>query len=578
MKQQDHTIKYILYCRKSTESEDRQMLSLDDQERELAVIEKRENLKVTQRFGGNKKGESQSAHKRGRPIFGYVMEQIEGGRASGLLVWHPNRLARNAYDGGWVITALDEGKLLEVKTAHRTYYNTPEDKFMLQLEFGMAKKSSDDNSVAVKRGLKSKVQMGWYPSRAPMGYLNTISNDKGMNEVIKDPERFDTVRRMWDLMLTGNITPPQILKIVSGEWKFKTRITKRLGGKSLSRSGIYRIFTNPFYYGWFEYGRPRVLSKGSHAPMITEEEFDRVQRILGREGKPRPKEHRFAFTGLMRCGNCQAMITAEEKIKRQKNGNVHTYVYYRCTKRKNENCPEKIVRLEELTGQIDALISNLGISEKFKGWAIEYLHEIRQTEAKSNQSVLEGKQKSLARVTDQLQNLLLKYTSPENANEELMTAVEMQGVKGTLLKQKSALESDLKNQGKEIEEWLTLSERTFDFARYASLWFANGNMDTKRAIFAALGSHLIIKDQKLNVELHPYFKIIFENVKAIEKELIKVRTSEKLDNKRQIADILANCPILRRRWDSNPRAPFGANGFQDRPVMTTSVLLRIFLS
>src|SRR3989344_7165357 len=162
MKQDITQIKYIAYSRKSTEGEDRQVLSLDDQKRELEEIQHRDNLKMIESYLGTGRGESQSAHKRGRPVFGHVMQQIEAGKANGLLVWHPNRLARNAFDGGWIITAMDEGKLLEVKTIGRTFYNTSTDKFMLQLEFGMAKKSSDDNGDAVKRGLKTKVGMGWY--------------------------------------------------------------------------------------------------------------------------------------------------------------------------------------------------------------------------------------------------------------------------------------------------------------------------------------------------------------------------------------------------------------------------------
>jgi len=333
------TIKYVVYCRKSTESEDRQTLSLEDQKRELDDLIRKEGLKVVKSFAGKEGGESQSAHKRGRPIFGKVMELIESGRANGLLVWHPNRIARNAYDGGLVITLLDEGKLVEIKTPTKAYRNTPDDKFFLNLEFGVAKKSSDDNGVAVKRGLKTKLQMGWCPGYAPLGYLNTKNfEEKGQNKILIDTERFDIVKQMWQMMLTGNYTPPQILKVANGDWKLKSRPTKKNpNGKPLCRSAIYRIFTNPFYYGYFEYGRPKQLYKGNHEPMITEEDFDIVQKLLGRKGRPRPQKHRFAFTGLMRCGNCGAMITAEEKIKHQKNGNTHHYVYYRCTKRKDEN-------------------------------------------------------------------------------------------------------------------------------------------------------------------------------------------------------------------------------------------------
>ena len=418
----------------------------------------------------------------------------------------------------------------------------------------MAKKSSDDNGVAVKRGLKTKLQMGWYPSRAPLGYLNSKNfEEKGQNFIFKDPERFDTVKRMWSLMLTGNYTPPKILEIATNEWKFKTRTTKRFVGKPLSTSGIYRIFTNPLYCGMFEYGEPKQSYKGNHEPMITQEEFDRVQKILGREGKPRPKEHRFAFTGLMQCGNCEAMITAEEKIKKQKNGNVHHYVYYHCTKRKDKNCPAKMIRLKDLSTKIDGVIKDLTISDKFKSWAIRYLHETRQNEAKSNQSVFENKQKSLTRVTEQLHNLLITYTSPENTDEKIMTSQELQTVKATLLKQKAALENDLKTQGKDIEEWVATTEKSFKFAHYAQMWFnKTEDMDTKRAIFAALGSHLIIKDQNLNVTLHPYFKTIFEKRDKVEKEISKVRTSEIGQNSREFALTMAKCPTLRRGWESNP--------------------------
>ncbi|MBU1102761.1 zinc ribbon domain-containing protein [Patescibacteria group bacterium] len=287
--------------------------------------------------------------------------------------------------------------------------------------------------------------------------------------------------------------------------------------------------------------------------MITEEEYDRVQIILGRKGKPRPKKHKFAFTGLMRCGNCGAMITAEEKIKRQQNGNVHHYIYYHCTGHKDENCEEKAIRLENLNTQIDQYLNTLTISEKFKNWAIKYLHEIRQQEAQSHETILENKQKLLAQTVKQIDNLLLKYTSPENADGELITNQEFKEIKGRLLKEKLSLEEELKTKGKEIEDWVGLSERTFNFACYARTWFVHGDLETKRAIFACLGSHLVLKDQILAVELHKVFSAIKENKLAVEKELVKVRTSKNALNKRHFADLATKCPSLCAVRESNPR-------------------------
>ena len=543
-------LKYIAYTRKSTTGEDRQMLSLEDQEKDLARLEQNEKLNVVLRFTGKEKGESQSAHKRGRPIFTHVMKLIEEGKANALLVWHPNRIARNAFDGGWVITAMDEGKLLEVKTTNGTYRNTSNDKFMLSLEFGMAKKSSDDNGDAVKRGIRTKNAMGWYPSRAPLGYLNTIANGKGMNTILIDPERFDEVKGMWRLMLTGRYSVPQILEIVNREWKLKTR-TKN---EPLSRSMLYKIFNNPFYCGHYEYPkRSGEWYDGKHEAMITKEEFQRVQALMGNKERPRPLTRRFAYTGIMECANCGAAVTAEEKVKRYKNGNTQQYIYYHCTKRIDTKCPEKTVELSELTKQADLVIRGLTISDAFRDWAIKYLYEVRKDEAKTHEQVVANKQKRVLDITKQMDALLLRYTSPANTAGDLISDVEYKDARNRFLNEKSALETDLQTQSQQIEKWIELSERTFNFARYASVWFFKGDLETKRAVFACLGSDFLLKDRKLAITLRKPFKLLFDNLAEIEKEMVLVRTSENGSTKGQTVSFAQTNLIGRRVRDSNPR-------------------------
>src|SRR5439155_19845742 len=107
--------------------------------------------------------------------------------------------------------------------------------------------------------------------------------------------RFPLVRRMWDLLLSGAMRPEQIRNIANREWGFQTRRLKRQGGKPLSRSIVYGIFANPFYMGMINLRDGRTYP-GAHAPMISREEFQRAQEILGRPGRPRPHRHEFAFT------------------------------------------------------------------------------------------------------------------------------------------------------------------------------------------------------------------------------------------------------------------------------------------
>ena len=57
--------------------------------------------------------------------------------------------------------------------------------------------------------------------------------------------------------------------------------------------------------------------------------------VIGRAAAP--------YRDLSFCGECGAMVAAEEKVKRQKNENIHHYVYYHCTKRRNPHCSQKVV-------------------------------------------------------------------------------------------------------------------------------------------------------------------------------------------------------------------------------------------
>ncbi len=538
----DNKIKYFIYARKSSEAEDRQVASIGAQIDELKKIANNSKLKVIDTFT-----ESQSAKAPGRPIFNEMLQRIYSGEANGILCWKLDRLARNPIDGGQISWILQRSIVQSIQTYGKEYI-PGDNSIVIGVEFGQANQFIRDLSVNVKRGLRNKAKAGWLPSVAPAGYLNTPDREKGYKVIIEDPERFPLVRRMWDMMLTGNFTPPRILEIANKQWGYRTVQRRNEGGMPMARSAIYKLFTNPFYYGYFEFpvGSGNWV-KGGHKPMITEEEYQWVQAILGKKGKPAPKRHLFAFTGLMRCAGCDSSITAEEKIKRQKNGNVHHYIYYHCTKRKNPDCLEKSIEVRELHRQIDGALGDITISEEFKNWAIKYLHEIRTNEAATQHIAFQNKQKELESVSEQISSLLLKYTSAQNKDGQLISDDEYNSLKNSLLKRKESLERALSSQGKELEQWVQLSERTFSFARYARVWFEKGDLDVRRAILACLSSNLVIEGGKLRIQLRPVFQTVFENASQIGVSTASVRTSENSLSKRKSGDFVSACPAWLRR-------------------------------
>lgn len=532
-------LKYFLYARKSSESEDRQVQSIEDQNNSLNKIADTLKLEVVDTIA-----EARSAKKpNNRPLFSEMLRRIEKGEANGILCWQLNRLSRNPVDSGEIQWLLQQGIIKSIRTPDREYL--PEDNALIYaVESGTANQFILDLKKGVKRGLQSKLEKGWLPCSAPLGYLNTKTEIRGENYIVKDPERFSVIRKAWDLMLTGNHTPPKILDILNNKWGFKTRQTKRQGGKEMGRSTIYAIFTNQFYAGLIPYmGK---VYEGKHEPMVTLDEFDRVQILLGREGKPRPKQHIFAFTGCIHCGECNCLLTAIEKTKLIKKDNkLKTFTYYYCTRRKNDiDCSQrKSLALDKLELQIEREIEKYTILPEFRDWAIEILNENNDTEIEDRSKIYGMQHNALVKTQAELDELArMRYRG-------LITDDEF------FIKERDALEKkivEIKAQLRETEgradKWLELTEKTFNFALYAHKTFLTGTLEAKKEILRGLGENPILKDRELNISAYEWLVPIGNDYPALETEYLRLEP-EKLPMNAVRTEALAS---IRTRWRGRP--------------------------
>jgi site-specific DNA recombinase len=530
MKQETNKIRYFVYARKSSESEDRQVASIDAQIEELNKISEQNTLEIVKVFS-----ESMSAKAPGRPIFNQMLERIHKGEADGILCWKLNRLARNPIDGGQISWLLQQGTIKHIQTFGRSYY--PSDNvIVMAVELGMANQFIRDLSVDTKRGLRAKAERGWYPTYATLGYMHNPFKKKGEKEIINDPERYILVKKMFDLMLTGNYNPPQITKIANDEWGLRTR-----AGKKVAKSTVYRIFTDPFYCGEFEYPKDSGnLFKGGHEPMITKGEYDRIQQLLGRKSVQRSQTHSFAFTGLVRCGECGAMITAEDKIKHQKNGNSHQYCYYHCTKRKNPNCSQKTIEKKELEKQIVEILGQIEIPEEFYEWALEIIKDTNFKEAGNRNQIITSLQKQYNASVQKIDNLI------DMRAQSLISEEEFANKKLEFGKEKMKFQELLNDSDLRVDDWLKNAEILFNFAHNAKRAFENGSLQAKREILATLGSNLTLKGRKLTVGLEKSFLLMQEvatEVKGIHKRLEP--TKNRID-KREMGVLYAQSPMLLR--------------------------------
>jgi len=346
-------IKFCLYARKSTESEEKQILSIDSQIKEMTQIAEREKLNIVEI-----RRESHSAKESGqRPVFEELVKDIDNGIFNAIITWAPDRLSRNAGDLGKLVDRIDQNKLVQIKTFGQTFSNSPSDKFLLMILCSQAKLENDNKSINVKRGMRTRCEMGLWPAQPPTGYRK-VNDRTAKCEVELDPDRADIIRQIFEKIAYDKWSVSRVYAWLKFEVKFKT-----LRGYNLSLGNVFRVIDNTFYYGKFEYPRGGgVWYEGKHKPIITKELFDETRNsIKSQVIKSQGKE--FAFTKIMKCGLCGSGITADEKFKKIQNGGVNRYVYYRCTKAKDRNCKNTSINETELIEALLKMLDSLDIDK-----------------------------------------------------------------------------------------------------------------------------------------------------------------------------------------------------------------------
>ena len=467
-------MRYFLYARKSTDVEDKQVLSIEAQLAELRALARREGLEIVEEFI-----EKKSAKMPGRHIFSEMMTRIQKGEAQGIVCWKIDRLARNPVDGGQIQWLLQNSIIAHIQTHDRAYY--PADNvLMMSMEFGMANQYIRDLSVNTARGLRAKARQGHFPGTAPFGYLN----DPRTKTIALDRKKAPVIKAAFQLYAEGESTGDGI-----SQFLFENGI-KSYGGFPLHKSRIKFILQNPFYYGLFLYAGE--LYEGKHKPLITKALFDQVQCVLVERGKPRKgKIAPHVFCGLLSCGECGMGITAE----RQKG-----HVYYRCTKKSAVHCSQGYIREEQLTADFSELLAMFVLPCE---WARDFEKRMEADARESSRdtagavSALRAEVRALDIKLDRLTDLYIAQDIERDAYLSKRRA--LMSDKRTIQERITVLERDGSAWLEPMHEWIIEAENLAQIQTDPSL------PAKKSALQKIFGSNLKLRSQKVSGTAHPLY-------------------------------------------------------------------------
>jgi site-specific DNA recombinase len=182
------SLRYVIYARKSTDTTEKQERSIGDQVGECKTLADRLGLRWVEVIHEEKS--AMVADKREK--FRAMLDDVRAGKYDGIISWAPDRLARNMKEGGEIIDMLDRGEIRDIKFGnHFSFTNNPSGKMLLGIAFVMAKQYSDQHSQNVTRAIRRKTAEGkWAGSHIKHGYYKDKQHflrPDGINhEIIKE--------------------------------------------------------------------------------------------------------------------------------------------------------------------------------------------------------------------------------------------------------------------------------------------------------------------------------------------------------------------------------------------------------
>ena len=497
MKKQADAIIYnrkmsTIYCRVSTKDQEDTGYSLPSQQRLLLGYSDRKDLPIDREFLVS---ESASGSKQ-RRVFAEMMKYMEKNKIKDLIVEKVDRLTRNFREAVVVddwLKADPERNVHFVKNNLILHANSKsDDKFRWDMEIVLAKKYIANLSEESKKGIKEKLEQGYYHGAYKAGYK--CVGEKGKRIHIPDTDTFELWKNLGALYMTGEYT---MSKIVKEAWNLGLRSRY---GKKIYKSQVESFLKDPFYHGHLVHKGEVVNTNGKHERMRTQEEYDLIQEIRIRRKSPFYSKHTFLFSKMIECGECGGTITSE--IQKSK-------IYCHCTHYRG--CTQKkYTRQDKVEAQLtDAMRVFETITDSEAADIVRKIRANHEEEVIYKKQVLnnlEGSYRGIQNKIDRLYDDRLSDIISDNfwksKNEKLV--IEQKDIVGQLEKLKS-----------QEAEYFEIGLNILELARKSRRIYSKRSDEEKRMILRTMFKKIELTDGKITYELIEPVRLLEERLNSV---------------------------------------------------------------
>jgi DNA invertase Pin-like site-specific DNA recombinase len=398
----------VIYCRVSSR-EQVEGTSLESQETACREYARKHNLTVQKVFIG----QGESAKFADRPelleLLNYCKDKKRGIKV--LVVWKLDRFARNVEDH-FAVKALLRKSGVEVASVTEPINGDPTGRLMETILAGFAQFDNDVRAARTRLGQVHRLREGIWPFKPPLGYVAPKAGKKFRPDQ-PDPKTFEPIQRVWQLFLTGSYKKADVVRFLN-QWN-----VRGYHGTRITAQAVDRMFSQPYYAGILRDPWTGEEYQGRHTPMVTSQEFARVQEILaGRSNRHTYQKLNpdFPLRGHVLCPSCRMPLRGA--FATGKTGK--RYAYYACH---STNCvaSRKSYRAEVVHRELIQFLADQSIAPALTDVMFDAVRKAHDKSRATSRKAVAKSRERLERLDRQLQELILMRSSALVSDDEFRT-------------------------------------------------------------------------------------------------------------------------------------------------------------